>query len=61
MTTMALNNSLGLKDLLADLRSAYAAWQLRRETRLALTQLSERHLEDIGMNRADIDTAVASI
>lgn len=61
MTSIALNDGFGLNDLLADIRSTYQNWKLRRETRIALNRLSERELEDIGMNRADIDTAVGRI
>lgn len=61
MTTIAMNQGFAPKSPLALLRSAYEGWKLRRETRAALARLSERELEDIGMNRADIDTAVASI
>lgn len=61
MTTIALNQGFGLKEFFADLRHDFSAWQKRRETRNELRQLSERELEDIGMNRADIDDVVASI
>lgn len=61
MSTIDLTYGYGLQDLFADLRNSYSAWKLRRETRIALNRLSERELEDIGMNRADIDTALSRI
>ncbi len=36
--------------------AAYAAWNDRRVTRKALSRLSDRELEDIGLSRSDIDT-----
>jgi uncharacterized protein YjiS (DUF1127 family) len=36
--------------------AAVAAWNDRRITRKALSQLSDRELEDIGLSRADIET-----
>lgn len=61
MSTIDLTYGYGLQDLVSDLRNSYSAWKLRRETRIALNRLSERELEDIGMNRADIDTALSRI
>ncbi|MCT4333935.1 DUF1127 domain-containing protein [Paracoccus sp. YLB-12] len=61
MTTIALNEGFGLKEFFADLRADFADWLKRRETRAELNRLSERELEDIGLNRADIDGVVASI
>lgn len=37
------------------IRSALAEHRRRRATKQALTVLSDRSLEDIGMNRADVD------
>lgn len=61
MSTVELNYAYGLHDLVADIRDAFSSWNLRRETRLALSRLSERQLEDIGLNRADIDTVLSRI
>jgi uncharacterized protein YjiS (DUF1127 family) len=36
--------------------AAVAAWNDRRITRKALSRLSDRELEDIGLSRADIET-----
>lgn len=39
--------------------SAIAAWNDARVTRNALSRLSDRELDDIGLTRADIDTVTA--
>ena len=39
----------------ADLVSTLAVWNETRATRKALSQLSDRELDDIGLCRADID------
>ena len=36
----------------------FAAWNEARVTRRALTQLSDRELDDIGLCRSDIDNVV---
>ncbi len=36
-------------------RSALVEWNNKRETRNALSKLSERELTDIGLSRADVD------
>ncbi|MFN3641688.1 MAG: DUF1127 domain-containing protein [Gemmobacter sp.] len=40
--------------------AAIAAWNDARITRNALSRLSDRELDDIGLCRADIDTIVAT-
>ncbi|MEM8776512.1 MAG: DUF1127 domain-containing protein [Pseudomonadota bacterium] len=35
--------------------NAFIAWNETRVTRNALSRLSDRELEDIGLNRADVD------
>jgi uncharacterized protein YjiS (DUF1127 family) len=37
------------------------AWNERRATRNALSQLSDRELDDIGLTRGDIDVVARSI
>lgn len=37
------------------LTRSFNTWRETRRTAFELNQLSERHLEDIGMNRGDID------
>lgn len=44
---------------LAALIGTVAAWNDARMTRKALSALSDRELEDIGLARGDIDTVVA--
>lgn len=41
--------------LLASLQAAFIAWNDARVTRNALSSLSDRELEDIGLSRGDID------
>lgn len=61
MTAIATNNGFANAGLFAGLVAQYNAWKVRRETRLALNELTERELEDIGLNRADIDTVVGAL
>ncbi|MCB2110755.1 DUF1127 domain-containing protein [Albidovulum sp.] len=42
--------------LFGTLVSAFAAWNDSRVTRNALSRLSDRELDDIGLCRGDIDT-----
>ncbi len=39
--------------------SAFAAWNDARMTRRSLEQLSDRELDDIGLNRGDIDVVAS--
>ena len=39
--------------------ASFAAWNDARATRKALSALSDRALEDIGLSRSDIDTIIA--
>ncbi|MFD1157131.1 DUF1127 domain-containing protein [Roseovarius aestuarii] len=41
-------------DAVAKFTAAFTAWFDARATRKALSQLSERELDDIGLSRADI-------
>ncbi len=41
---------------LATLAATYADWKDQRATRKALSALSDRELDDIGLTRADLDT-----
>ena len=45
----------GLRTSLISLAGRLATWNDRRLTRKALSALSARELEDIGLNRGDID------
>ncbi|MCE8513386.1 DUF1127 domain-containing protein [Ruegeria pomeroyi] len=62
-TTRFAQGSFGLVGRFAALgttiANAFAAWNDARATRNALTALSDRELEDIGLSRADIDTVAA--
>lgn len=62
MSTIELNNSGFNFELgFATLATRWNRWKAQRETRVELNNLSERQLEDIGLNRADIDTVVSAI
>ena len=41
--------------------AAFSAWNIERQTRNALIQLSDRELEDIGLCRGDIDQVARSL
>ena len=41
--------------------SVLAAWNERRATRAALSRLSDRELDDIGLSRGDIDLVARQI
>lgn len=45
----------GLRTFLVSLAGGLATWNDRRMTRKALSALSARELDDIGLNRADIE------
>jgi uncharacterized protein YjiS (DUF1127 family) len=45
--------------VLADIVGRIAAWNDARVTRKALSQLSDRELDDLGLNRGDIDEIAA--
>lgn len=47
-----------LSGWIAGLGAAVVAWNDARVTRNALAKLSDRELDDIGLNRGDIDTIV---
>jgi uncharacterized protein YjiS (DUF1127 family) len=40
--------------------AAFAAWNDTRVTRSALSRLTDRELDDIGLTRADIDTVTSN-
>ncbi len=44
----------------ANLLAAVAVWNDARMTRKALSRLTARELDDIGLSRADIDAVVAN-
>ncbi len=55
MTMITLNETQGP---FARIAEALRVWKHRRETRAELHRLSERELNDIGLNRADIEAVV---
>ena len=55
MTMITLNEIQGP---FARIAEALRVWKHRRETRAELHRLSERELNDIGLNRADIEAVV---
>ena len=55
MTLITLNETQGP---FARIAEALRVWKHRRETRAELHRLSERELNDIGLNRADIEAVV---
>ena len=50
------NTTGSFAQFVAKLSGAIATWNDSRKTRKALSNLSDRELEDIGLSRADIDT-----
>lgn len=58
-TTYGSNGLVGrIGSALASVAGALAAWNDARVTRNALSALTDRELEDIGLVRGDIDTVV---
>jgi len=57
--SMAVSPSLGLSKILRAAFSTLADWNDARVTRKALSQLTDRELDDIGLSRGNIDEAVA--
>lgn len=45
--------------IVSRIANAFSAWNDARATRNALAKLSDRELDDIGLNRNDIDRIVA--
>lgn len=45
----------GAQDLIAHLTASLAHWDQARRTRAALSKLSDRELDDIGLTRGDIE------
>ena len=55
MTNRPLGAGSRATRVLADVVGRIAAWNDARVTRKALSQLSDRELDDLGLNRGDID------
>jgi uncharacterized protein YjiS (DUF1127 family) len=55
LVEMNARRTTGLAGAVSNLVSAVMNWNTNRVTRDALYSLTERELDDIGLNRADID------
>jgi len=55
MTNRPLGAGFGATRFLAGFVGRIAAWNDARVTRKALSKLSDRELDDLGLNRGDID------
>lgn len=60
-SSRTLNPSAGFGGFFARALSVIAAWNERRTTRNALSQLSDRELDDIGLTRGDINAIANQI
>lgn len=60
-TSRAPAHTLGTTSLIGRLVAAFLSWNDRRVTRNALSRLSDRELDDIGLSRGDIDTVTARL
>lgn len=54
-TNVAVGTGNGLGRAVRRLIASASSWNDKRITRKALSRLSDRELEDIGLNRGDID------
>jgi uncharacterized protein YjiS (DUF1127 family) len=65
MTMSAIDTSRpaapGLRGVLAHLLHSFASWNDARATRSALSKLTDRELDDIGLTRGDIDTVARNL
>ena len=59
MTNRPLGAGFRATRVLADIVGRAAAWNDARVTRKALSQLSDHELDDLGLNRGDIDDIAA--
>jgi uncharacterized protein YjiS (DUF1127 family) len=55
MTNRSLGAGSGTSRVLADVVGRIAAWNDARVTRKALSRLTDRELDDLGLTRGDID------
>lgn len=51
----------GLRGVLAQLMHSFANWNDARATRSALSKLTDRELDDIGLTRGDIDAVARKL
>jgi uncharacterized protein YjiS (DUF1127 family) len=59
MTNRTLGAGYRATNVLADIVGRIASWNDARVTRKALSKLSNRELDDLGLNRGDIDDIAA--
>ena len=55
LVEMNARRTAAMPGVVSNLVSALMTWNTNRVTREALSRLTERELDDIGLNRADID------
>ncbi|MGX0876194.1 uncharacterized protein YjiS (DUF1127 family) [Roseovarius sp. MBR-154] len=60
-TTRTHASHAGFGALVSRIVATLSAWNERRATRNALSQLSDRELDDIGLTRGDIDAVARSL
>lgn len=60
-TNRPVSADAGLRALFNRAARAVSIWNERRATRIALSRLSDRELDDIGLSRGDIDTIAREI
>ncbi|SLN58099.1 hypothetical protein ROG8370_02651 [Roseovarius gaetbuli] len=60
-SSRTLNPSAGFGGFFARVLGVVSAWNERRATRNALSQLSDRELDDIGLARGDINEIARQI
>lgn len=62
MSAYEIHRNTGrVSGLLGTLVASFAAWNDARVTRNALSRLSDRELDDIGLSRGDIDSIAARL
>lgn len=61
VTTTNRSHISGFRGIFAPFISAVIAWNDQRATRAALSQLSDRELDDIGLSRGEIDHVARSL
>ena len=60
-TTRAHFGATGLIGRMSNLVGSVVAWQEARETRKALSKLTDRELDDIGLHRGDISAVAEGV
>ncbi|EAQ27347.1 DUF1127 domain-containing protein [Roseovarius sp. 217] len=60
-STRSHTTNAGFGAVFSRVFSVLAAWNERRATRAALSRLSDRELDDIGLSRGDIDLVARQV